>query len=584
MDSAGEDFLLRSPLEPDIVPYQPASASDSSSGHNSRSNSSDGSQQRSSSVGVALSEASHIEQLKHTQSINYSSAHLLNQKMFKGKGSRVKVFNDGRHEHDYTRYRTAPVRANRGIFGWMKRKDMDEEESFATVEKSVSLLPDSYSTQLMELKNNPENYRWNYDDDDEDGDGDEDDDDEEEIAFDDEGDDELIEPIIGKEQLRLINVMMDKIEHKDKFQERLCTKGSSKMHLAEKYGCVEGVIGKGSYGTVSISSKASPDDKKHKVYFAIKQLKQRPNESLHHFGNRVTSEFMISSSLTHQAIINVYDLMVDPVTMTYCQVMEYIPCGDLFGLISQTGGLEVIECDCFFKQILNALTYLHSVGISHNDLKVENLLLMRNGQLKIIDFGTSAVFKTAWEDKVQYSRGPCGSERYVSPEQYNLEKDYDPRLADVWSLGVIYLVMFFGNYSWDVAKESDERYDTYLEQRAVYNYSKRSTSQPKQFRTVSKGTFNPIESISGGKYANSRRYVLYNILNPDTTYRMRTYQIWQSDWIKNFQVCEAGRGYVSYDDYLDFALKSHPGIPSPGTAVSATVPSPVVPSPKAAFS
>ncbi|VEU21427.1 DEKNAAC102721 [Brettanomyces naardenensis] len=550
----------------------------SNSGSESRSSSANGSRQRATSVNASDQSFSNhdgfLNALRHSQSINYSTAHLLNQKMFKLRSGRIKVSADGKtHEHDYTRFRTQPVKPNRGLLGWMKRKESDED-NFTTIEHSVSLLPDSYSQQLMELKSNPDNYRWNYDDsddgndgdddndngDDDDGDDDndngDDDDDGDDGDFDDEADNELIEPIIGKEQLRLINVMQEKIEHPDKFGERLRAKGSNKKPLIEKYGRIEGFIGKGSYGTICISSKTYPGDKKHKSYFAIKQLKRRPAESLHHFGNRVTSEFMISSCLTHQAIINVYDLMVDPVSMTYSQVMEYMPCGDLFSLISATNGLEVIECDCFFKQILNAITYLHSVGISHNDLKVENLLLTKKGQLKIIDFGTSAVFKTAWEDHVQYSRGPCGSERYVSPEQYRLDREYDPRLADVWCLGIIYLTMLYGNYCWDVAKECDDRYDQYLETRAKYDYSRRSESMPKQFKTIRKGAFNQIESITGGPYPNSRRYVLYNILNPDPRFRMRTYQIWQSDWIKNFQVCEAGRGYLSYDDYIELAIQT----------------------------
>ncbi|GMF05460.1 unnamed protein product [Ambrosiozyma monospora] len=198
--------------------------------------------------------------------------------------------------------------------------------------------------------------------------------------------------------------MKESIKHPERFREKILHDATEKMPLCEKYGAIEGVIGRGSYGVVSITGKCDPKDKKKKSFFAVKQLKKRPGESLNHFSNRVTSEFMISSSLTHQAVINVYDLMVDPVTFTYSQVMEFIPCGDLFTLIQSTGGLEVVECDCFFKQILNAISYLHSVGVSHNDLKVENLLLTKKGQLKITDFGTSAVFKTAWEDKVQLSK------------------------------------------------------------------------------------------------------------------------------------------------------------------------------------
>ncbi|ODV85706.1 hypothetical protein CANARDRAFT_181994, partial [[Candida] arabinofermentans NRRL YB-2248] len=525
---------------------------------------------RSNSISAAnldpyLHNGSYNNSLKHSQTLNYSSTQLNAQKdhLLKLKNGRLKISPDGStHEHDYMKYRTQPVRNSKGWFSWAKKKE-DDADSYATIEESISLLPDSYSEQLIELKSDPKNYRWNYDDSDEGSDSgndseDEGDDDEEEVDeddFDDDADDELIEPIIGKDQLNLINIMMDKIEHPEKFKEKL-SKSSKKLNLTAKYGHIEGVVGRGSYGTVTIAIKTDPNDKKRKSLFAIKQLKQRTNETLHRFGNRVTSEFMISSSLTHQAIINVYDLMVDPVTLTYSQVMEFIPCGDLFSLISVTSGLEVIECDCFFKQILNAITYLHSVGISHNDLKVENLLLTRKGQLKIIDFGTSAVFKTAWEDKVQYSKGACGSERYVSPEQFSSDKDYDPRLADIWSLGIIYLVMMYGNYVWETAQIKDDNYEHFLATRAIYDYTQKSSTMAKQFKLVKKGAFNHIESISKGAFPNSRRYVLYNILNPDPKYRMRSYQIWQSEWVKSINVCEAGRGMLSHEDYVDMAYNT----------------------------
>lgn len=413
---------------------------------------------------------------------------------------------------------------------------------------------------------------------------DEDDDEEDDDDFDDEIDNLMIEPIIGKEQVFLINSMMNKIENPEKFKARLREKqkeGKVKLTLAQKYGNIEGVVGKGSYGVVCISSKTV---NKTKVYFAIKQIKRKQGESLHHFGNRVTSEFMISSSLTHQAVINVYDLMVDPVSMTYSEIMEFIPCGDLFSLISLTNGLNIVEADCFFKQILNAITYLHSVGVSHNDLKVENLLLTRKGQLKITDFGTSAVFRTAWESDVQLSMGACGSERYVAPEQFIKDKEYDPRLGDVWSLGVIYLTMIYGKYSWESAKLNDETYARFVESRATFDYSRKSSQKAHQFQGIRQGKYPPIENIKGGIHNSwvakggevdtnvrsnedelvndSRRYVLYNILNPDPTYRMRTYQIWQSDWIKSFRVCDAGRGYVSYDNYIQMAMKNAQDIES----------------------
>ncbi|CDK28101.1 unnamed protein product [Kuraishia capsulata CBS 1993] len=448
------------------------------------------------------------------------------------------------HYHDYCKLKKNLARTGGGIWGWKKTKDDSSPE--ASIENSISLIPDSYSEQLMVMKSKPENYRWNYEDlededDNEDEDGDSGDDSSDGDDYDSEED---IEPIIGPDQLKLCNSMLDKIEHSEKLNKYIENNAGGRLPLCKKYGKIKGLIGKGSYGTVKLAMKINPD--KSESVFAIKHLKQRANESPHHFGNRVTSEFMIASSLTHQAVINTYDLMIDPETLTYSQVMEFVPCGDLYSLINSTGGegLSMVEADCFFKQILNAITYLHSVGISHNDLKVENLLLTSAGQLKIIDFGTSAVFKTSWEPDVQKSRGACGSEPYVAPEEYISDNEYDPRYADVWSLGIIYLIMVNGGYVWSVAKKSDDLYAKYLDTRALYNYDKKSSSHTQEAAVVRAGQFDPIESLGKGQFPHSRRYVLYNILNPDPNHRMRVSKIWKSEWVKSIQVCDAGRGFV----------------------------------------
>ncbi|ODV94071.1 hypothetical protein PACTADRAFT_20631, partial [Pachysolen tannophilus NRRL Y-2460] len=291
--------------------------------------------------------------------------------------------------------------------------------------------------------------------------------------------------------------------------------------FSEKYGKIQGVIGKGAYGTIRLSVKQA-SDKSEKI-FAIKESKKKLNEKIQHFANRVTSEFMISSSLTHQSIINTYDIMIDFNSNTYLQVMEYIPCGDLFSLVEQTNGsgLKTLEADCFFKQVLNAISYLHSVGITHNDLKVENLLLTATGQIKIIDFGTSTPFKCSWEKSCSKSVGPQGSEPYCGPEMFT-DKSYDPRLADIWSLGIIYLVMKNGSYVWKIANTSDPAYNYYLQNRP-------SPKNPE-------GSYDVIEDIIG-HHRRSRNRVLYGMLDPNPKTRMKLKEIWKSTWVRNIEMC-----------------------------------------------
>ena len=91
--------------------------------------------------------------------------------------------------------------------------------------------------------------------------------------------------------------------------------------------------------------------------------------------------------------------------------MEYCDGGELFNYIVEKERLDENEASMFFYQLINALEYIHSLGIAHRDLKPENLLLVENKLIKIIDFGLSNYFNG--ENKLET---PCGSPSYASPE------------------------------------------------------------------------------------------------------------------------------------------------------------------------
>lgn len=290
--------------------------------------------------------------------------------------------------------------------------------------------------------------------------------------------------------------------------------------FAEKYGRCQEVIGRGSFGVVRISHKkvdSSPTEK----LFAVKEFKRRPNESEKKYNRRLTSEFCISSSLKHNNIIDTLDLLKDA-KGDYCEVMEFCSGGDLYTLIIAAGKLEYAEADCFFKQMIRGVNYMHDMGVAHRDLKPENLLLTQNGVLKITDFGNSECFKMAWEKEIQYSDGICGSSPYIAPEEYN-QDSFDPRCVDIWSCGVIYMAMRTGRQLWKLADPTkDEFFEEYLVKR------KESTG------------YEPIESLKRARCRN----VIYSILDPKPERRITGKQILNSEWGREIKVCEAGEGHV----------------------------------------
>jgi serine/threonine protein kinase len=122
--------------------------------------------------------------------------------------------------------------------------------------------------------------------------------------------------------------------------------------------------------------------------------------------------------------------------------MEYVKGGELFKAISELGGAGIKETEArdILQQLLSAVLHLHSIGIVHRDLKLENILVCDDNEnalddnavrIKLVDFGLGRTYR---EGQLLETR--CGSEEYAAPEIIR-GQPYDGRLADAWSFGVI---------------------------------------------------------------------------------------------------------------------------------------------------
>lgn len=92
-------------------------------------------------------------------------------------------------------------------------------------------------------------------------------------------------------------------------------------------------------------------------------------------------------------------------------IMEYVPGGELFDYLVKRGRLPVSEALHYFQQIIFAVDYCHRFNICHRDLKPENLLLDKDKNIKVADFGMAA-----WEAGERMLETSCGSPHYASPE------------------------------------------------------------------------------------------------------------------------------------------------------------------------
>jgi serine/threonine protein kinase len=199
------------------------------------------------------------------------------------------------------------------------------------------------------------------------------------------------------------------------------------------------------------------------AYYALKVFRRGPQQSTASYERRICAEFTIASSLNHQNIIRTFELVpIGNDSLGAC--MEYCSGGDLHSLIIASDTFRQEEADCFFKQLMRGIQYLHDNGIVHRDLKPENLLLNARGCLKISDFGNAESFKVPGEEEVHVSSGLCGSTPYISPEQFT-EPEFDPRGTDIWAAAVIYIAMRLGRNMWKAATPLDEGFADWMEQR-----------------------------------------------------------------------------------------------------------------------
>ncbi|KIH93033.1 protein kinase [Sporothrix brasiliensis 5110] len=219
--------------------------------------------------------------------------------------------------------------------------------------------------------------------------------------------------------------------------------------LTSKYGKLGKVLGAGAGGSVRLM-KRSEDN----TVFAVKEFRARhAYENEKDYVKKLTAEYCIGSSLHHGNIIETLDIIREK--QKWYEVMEYAPY-DLFAIV-MTGQMTRAEVACCFLQIVSGVTYLHSMGLAHRDLKLDNVVVSEHGIMKIIDFGSAHVFKYPFESGVVMASGIVGSDPYLAPEVYD-ERKYDPTAVDIWSLAIIFCCMTLRRFPWKVPRLSDNSY------------------------------------------------------------------------------------------------------------------------------
>ena len=152
---------------------------------------------------------------------------------------------------------------------------------------------------------------------------------------------------------------------------------------------------------------------------------------------RFINESRAVSMLSHPNIVSIYDVSVRD-DLKYI-VMERVDGITLKNYMNSRGPLPPKEIMNYTAQILRALDHAHSKGIIHRDIKPQNIMLLKNGKIKVTDFG---IAKLPNAETVTMTDKAIGTVYYISPEQASGKK-IDPR-SDIYSLGVVMYEMATG--------------------------------------------------------------------------------------------------------------------------------------------
>ncbi|CAI8612921.1 unnamed protein product [Vicia faba] len=157
------------------------------------------------------------------------------------------------------------------------------------------------------------------------------------------------------------------------------------------------------------------------------------------FSANIEREISILSSLHHPNIINLFEVLASKTKIYF--IVELASAGELFEEVAKQDKLTEEHARKYFRQLISAVKHCHSHGVFHRDLKLDNLLLDENDNLKVTDFGLSAVKNQIRPDGLLHT--VCGTPSYVAPEIL-AKKGYNGAKADVWSCGVVLFAITAG--------------------------------------------------------------------------------------------------------------------------------------------
>jgi polo-like kinase 4 len=154
--------------------------------------------------------------------------------------------------------------------------------------------------------------------------------------------------------------------------------------------------------------------------------------------SRIVNEIEVHAPLKHANIVSLIDYFEDPESIYI--VLELCKGDNLYKYLRTRGRLDEMEAVLIIEQLLDAVEYLHHRNVIHRDLKLSNIIFVRNGvpHVKVCDFGFAVIMSHPDEEHFTL----CGTPNYIAPEIASQKAHGFP--VDLWSIGCLFYSMVVG--------------------------------------------------------------------------------------------------------------------------------------------
>lgn len=192
------------------------------------------------------------------------------------------------------------------------------------------------------------------------------------------------------------------------------------------------LIGRGAFGKVNLGLHILTGR-----FVAIKSFNKTKLESVSAI-NKIYHEVNLMKNLRHNSIVKILETIETDKYILI--VMENVSGGDLLSFVKKRSQLSEKTAKMIFRQLMLALKYIHSRNIIHRDIKLDNILIDLNNNIKLCDFGVGKQIH-----KGELLNDQCGTPAYIAPEIVRNE-GYEGPPVDLWSSGVVLYAMLSGTF------------------------------------------------------------------------------------------------------------------------------------------